>query len=58
MIFNIRDFGAACDGITDDARAIQAAIDECAKTGGRVLLEGGYTYLSSSFVLIFISYGR
>lgn len=32
--FNIKDFGAVCDGTTDDAAAIQAAINACSTLGG------------------------
>ena len=37
-IVNVRDFGAKADGKSDDAPAIQRAIEQVAKTGGRVSL--------------------
>ena len=34
MIFNVMDFGAVGDGVTNDGRAIQAAVDACAESRG------------------------
>lgn len=48
MDCNILSYGAVGDGITDDAVSIQKAIDECEKTGGRVIIPSGHTFLSSS----------
>lgn len=50
--FNVRDYGAVGDGATNDANAIQAAIEACtAHGGGSVLIPAGATYLSGSLVL-------
>ncbi|MDR2044634.1 MAG: glycoside hydrolase family 28 protein [Clostridium sp.] len=52
MIYNVLHYGATGDGTTNDAPAIQAAIDHCAASGGgRVLLPGGATYRSGSLIL-------
>lgn len=47
MVFNVRDYGAKGDGVTDDAEAIQVAIDAAAKagTGRTVLIPAGKYYL-------------
>ena len=37
MVYNILDYGAVPDGITKATKAIQAAIDDCTKTGGHPL---------------------
>lgn len=42
---NILDYGAIADGQTDNTKAIQAAIDECAKGGGTVTVPEG-TFLT------------
>lgn len=40
-IYNVLDFGAKADGVTDDTAAIQAAIDAATVTGGQVRLPAG-----------------
>lgn len=51
-VFNVKDHGAAGDGRTDDAAAIQKTIDACtAAGGGRVLLPPGNVFLSGPFTL-------
>jgi len=47
---NVKDFGAAGNGIKDDTSAILAAIAACA-VGGTVLFPGG-TYLFSSTIVV------
>ena len=49
-VYDVRKYGAKADGKTNDAIAIQKAIDACAKGGGRVLFTNG-TFLSSGLVL-------
>ena len=45
-VYNVLDFGAKGDGVTDDAQALQQAIDRCSgEGGGRVLLPRMRTYL-------------
>ena len=48
--YNIIDFGAIADGKTLNSKAIQAAIDECAKKGGTVIIPKG-EFLSGSIFL-------
>lgn len=49
---DVRDHGAAGDGVTLDTAAIQAAIDVCAAAGGgTVVLPAGGTYLSGTVEL-------
>ncbi len=51
-VFDVKDFGAAGDGKTDDAAAIQKAIDAChAAGGGQVLLPSGNIFLAGPFNL-------
>ena len=41
-VYNILDYGATGDGTTDDAQALQRAIDACSKArGGTVLVPAG-----------------
>lgn len=41
MEYNVRNYGVVADGKTLDTKAFQAAIDDCAKTGGRVIVPTG-----------------
>ncbi len=43
-VYNVKDYGAKGDGVTDDTEAIRAAIEDAAYTGGTVLLENGVFY--------------
>lgn len=49
-IFNIIDYGAVPDGVTNNAQAIQKAIDEASGRGGRVVVPAG-RFLSGTLVL-------
>lgn len=51
-VYNIKDFGAVGNGIHDDAKAIQSAIDECYKLGGgRIIVPSPNVYLTGPFKL-------
>ena len=49
--FNVRDHGAAGDGAHLDTKAIQDAIDACARAGGGTVLFPAGAYLSGTIVL-------
>ncbi len=52
MDFNITEYGAIGDGITNDAPAIQSAIDACSeKGGGRIIVPGGRIFKAGSLIL-------
>lgn len=48
--YNVKDFGAKGDGINNDQKAIQKAIDACKKTGGTVILKDG-NFISGQLLL-------
>lgn len=47
-IFSVQEFGAVGDGKTDDAAAIQSAIDAAAQKGGKVVIPAGKYLVSGS----------
>jgi polygalacturonase len=51
-VCSVRQYGAKGDGVTNDAVAIQKAIDDCSETHqGTVLLDGGAVFVSSPLLL-------
>jgi polygalacturonase len=52
MVYNVLEYGAVGDGSTNDAKAIQKAIDDCAAAGGgTVIVPGGKTYRTGTIVM-------
>lgn len=50
--YNVLQYGAVGDGRTNDAFAVQHAIDDCAKNGGgRVVLQSGHVFYCNSIQL-------
>lgn len=50
-VYNVKNFGATGDGITDDTAAIQGAINATPSTGGMVYLPAGTYRISSSIIV-------
>lgn len=50
-VFDIRAYGAAVDGETDDLEAVQSALDRAAEVGGTVLVPKGTTLISNAIDL-------
>lgn len=48
QVFNVADFGAVADGVTDATAAIKAAYDSAARSGGIVFLGAGEYKLTST----------
>ncbi len=52
MPYHLNDFGADGNGVTNDAAALQRAIDTCYEAGGgTVLVPAGQVFMTGSFVL-------
>ncbi len=49
-VFNIRDYGATGDGVTDDTRAVLQAISKCMVNGGVLYIPSGTYVIRSSLI--------
>jgi len=50
-VCKVQDYGAKPDGTTKNTKAIQAAIDDCAKAGGGIVKLSGGVFVSGPIVL-------
>lgn len=50
-VFNAKDYGAKCDGTTDDAASCQAALDAVPAVGGHVVVPDGNVKLGSTLTI-------
>lgn len=50
--FDVRDFGALGDGVTDDTQAFQQAMDRCSQSGGGVVSVPAGKYLIKTNLLV------
>ena len=50
-VFNVADYGATGDGVTDDSAAIQAAIDACEAAGGGEVYFPSGTYIADNMTI-------
>lgn len=48
---NVRAFGAACDGRAVETRALQAALDACARAGGGTVVVPAGRYVTGALFL-------
>lgn len=51
QVYHVTDYGAKCDGITEDHAAIQAAIDAAATKGGTVQFPAGTSLIGATLTL-------
>ena len=49
-VYDVRTFGAKGDGEAKDTAALQCALDECAKTGGKVVVPAGTYWIGSIYL--------
>ena len=50
-MYNILDFGAVADGVTNSTKAVQSAIDKCRENGGGTVFVPAGKYVIASLVL-------